>query len=84
MFEQELEDMRQQSEIWKNSSNSAAEKVKAENALLNEQLAQRNNDLNSLRQRVTELESERDRAMQVLSESEVTCLAWCINNSSGW
>eukprot|EP00878_Enallax_costatus_P047328 GHUV01057859.1.p2 GENE.GHUV01057859.1~~GHUV01057859.1.p2 ORF type:complete len:122 (-),score=35.94 GHUV01057859.1:2-367(-) len=61
---QELDDMRKQAQIWSDANSSEVDKLRAETELLNGQLAQRNTELGSLRERLTAVEAERDRALQ--------------------
>jgi hypothetical protein len=57
--------MRQQAKIWSDVSSSEVEKMRAEGELLTGQLAQRSAELAALRQQLTDVEAERDRALQV-------------------
>jgi hypothetical protein len=61
---QELEAMRQQAQIWSDVSSSEVEKMHAEGELLTGQLAARSAELAELRQQLTDVEAERDRALQ--------------------
>ncbi len=62
---QDNEALRRQMAIWQDASADADGKRDAEGALLREQVAQRGAELAALRGRVTEVEAERDRALQV-------------------
>jgi hypothetical protein len=61
---QELEAMRQQAQIWSDVSSSEVEKMRAVGELLTGQLAARSAELAALRQQLTDVEAERDRALQ--------------------
>jgi hypothetical protein len=56
--------MRQQAQIWSDVSSSEVEKMRAEGELLTGQLAARSAELAALRQQLTDVEAERDRALQ--------------------
>lgn len=56
--------MRKQAQIWSDANSSEIDKMRAEATLLNTQLADRNAELSSLRQKLTEAEAARDRALQ--------------------
>ncbi|WIA19757.1 hypothetical protein OEZ85_005673 [Tetradesmus obliquus] len=60
----ELEHMRQQAQIWSDVSSSEVQKMRAEGELLAGQLAARSAELAALRQQLTDMDAERDRALQ--------------------
>jgi hypothetical protein len=70
---QELEDLRQQAQIWCDSHHSEGDKLKAEVELLNGQLLQRSNELSSMREQLTEARAERDRALQERQQVRPSC-----------
>jgi hypothetical protein len=74
---QEVEHMRQQAQIWSDVSSSEVQKMRAEGELLTAQLAARSAELAGLRQQLTDVEAERDRALQ--ERQQVGRLVLCVS-----